>query len=181
MPERICRIEGCTNILKNTKGRICQMHRTRFARHGTYDLPQNPQTLKIGQPQLTKLGYLRVNIDGKRVLQHRHIMEQHVGRKLTKDERIHHINGIKTDNRIENLELMMSNQEHMKKYHGDMWKRRKKNGAPSPDTIQSITDRIHLPFGSYATCFCSDRLMARNLCGKHYCWAWRHKLFTAKW
>lgn len=73
--------------------------------------------LKKGQPCLTKLGYLRIFVNGKRVLQHQYIMEQFLGRKLTKDERVHHINGIRTDNRIENLELMSNQSEHLKKYH----------------------------------------------------------------
>lgn len=42
----------------------------------------------------------------RRVKQHVFLMEQHLGRHLLADEDVHHRNGIKTDNRIENLEVI---------------------------------------------------------------------------
>lgn len=50
-------------------------------------------------------------MNGKKIDEHRYIMETYLGRKLSRKEVVHHKNGNKRDNRIENLELM-SLEEH---------------------------------------------------------------------
>jgi hypothetical protein len=48
-------------------------------------------------------GYVYVSVRGRRILEHRYVMEQQLGRRLATGEHVHHINHIRDDNRPENL------------------------------------------------------------------------------
>jgi len=102
---------------------------------------------KGGRYKHTK-GYICIRIAPYTyVLEHRLVMEKHLGRKLESDECIHHINNTKDDNRIENLKLCMKGADH-KRHHNNEWPIKKCLQCGKELQINSTRDIIRKKFCS---------------------------------
>jgi HNH endonuclease len=104
-PRGECKFEGCDRLW-TTQG-WCNMHYHRFKNHGD---PSITLINAAGQGHVDVSGYRRHKINGKSIMEHRMVMEQHIGRSLLPCENVHHKNGDTLDNRIENLEIWNTSQ-----------------------------------------------------------------------
>jgi len=113
-PNKICSIEGCGRAHK-AKG-LCGSHYAYLKVYGspTPVLKKRGGQFKEGDPVSTckSTGYVYVwkREEKKVYLQHRLEMEKSIGRKMLSSESVHHKNGNRSDNSIENLELWNKSQ-----------------------------------------------------------------------
>lgn len=105
-----CTIGDCTK--RHCAKGMCQMH---YRRNRLYN---NPNSVANTGIITDKAGYIKIRTlagegkNGKYTFEHRMIMEQMIGRPLVKGETVHHKNGIRNDNRPDNLELWSEAQPY---------------------------------------------------------------------
>lgn len=105
-----CRVDGCSKPLA-ARG-CCSTHYYRLRKFGSTALPdrQPARTITVRGYVVVRLPDHAMANSGGLVFEHRLVMAQALGRNLLPHENVHHVNGVKTDNRLDNLELWSTAQ-----------------------------------------------------------------------
>jgi hypothetical protein len=113
--KRTTTIASCELCGGEFSGPYWHIKRRRFCSPKCAGLAQRPALAAKAKGSIDKHGYVilsRLNSEGDNPSyqqpEHRRVMEKAIGRKLGKYETVHHKNGRRHDNRLENLELWSS-------------------------------------------------------------------------
>jgi hypothetical protein len=102
---KICNVDLCQRQ-SDARG-WCKMHWKRWRKHG-----DPTKIVNVGR-HVSPDGYVKIpdkSGRGRSILEHRFVMEKNLGRHLLPTENVHHINGDRSNNNIENLEIWNTRQ-----------------------------------------------------------------------
>ena len=111
----MCSVDGCEQGV--WQKRLCSMHAHRLRKFGDVGSPKRIKA-RVGAARFeNRDGYVLVRCEPEHpaarkgyLLEHRLVMERRLGRYLLPNENVHHKNGVRNDNRPENLELWVKAQ-----------------------------------------------------------------------
>lgn len=94
---KTCYADSCAKPV-SARG-LCKSDYEYLRKNGTLERKRNSPR----SGHITADGYREIFVGGRRVLEHRYVMEQHLGRALLPGEEVHRLDGDKLNNSIENL------------------------------------------------------------------------------
>ena len=119
----ICNVDGCGPAAES--GGLCHAHAA-MVRRSKIRPTSSHERRNYGLKHVDECGYVRMP-DGRP--EHRVVMERHLGRPLLRSENVHHKNGVRDDNRIENLEL---------------WSKAQPSGQRAEDKVKHAVEILRL-------------------------------------
>lgn len=106
-----CSIDGCDKV--SVARTYCRAHYSKWSKYGDPLAGRTkPRFCDEGYIRPQGQGYTQIKTNGGWMLHHRFVMEQMLGRRLEDFENVHHINGRRSDNRPDNLELWVVPQPY---------------------------------------------------------------------
>jgi hypothetical protein len=154
---------------KRSKESIRRMRLSKTGKNTGKDNPNWKGGIRVrNDGYIDVLNQPRPNISATYSLQHRLVMESYIGRPLKSAEVVHHLNGNRADNRIENLEIL-SHSEHAKKHglslSGESMRFRKgeRNGLAEINFLKTHCMRGHAFTGNNLT-ICKNKGRPFRVC-----------------
>jgi hypothetical protein len=120
---------------------------------------------KDAKKQIARGGYVLIRLPNHPMasqglfLEHRAVMEQHIGRFLYPCEQVHHIDHDRTNNKIENLCLYATQREHLLSEHGN-------SRMNDQELVQQVLAAAQDPSKSFADLPCASQT-ARKILKAH--------------
>jgi len=157
------------------------MHSQRKRKYGDHSITKRSPN---GEGFFTRRGYKIISENGHQIFEHRSVMQKVLGRKLRRNEDVHHKNEHTSDNRPENLEVMTKSQhaklhnprgkpcpvngcqrQHFAKGLCEMhYQRWQKHGDPT-----FLCHPAKIPKGTLCSIKgCLNPYYSKNLCHHHY-------------